>query len=107
MPNLSIATEPGDFASAGGITGGSGGKSIVVTNLNDSSSGSLRNALNTPGPRIITFTPGLTGTLKISNTHIDVPYGDFTLDGAGAKITISGHSIYLSSSADARSLQAA
>ncbi|MCK9639327.1 MAG: hypothetical protein M0R39_05400 [Prolixibacteraceae bacterium] len=99
LTGLLYASEPGDFAAAAGITGGSGGKSIVVTNLNDSGPGSLRNALNTHEPRMITFKPGLTGILNIPGGHMFISYGNFTLDGAGAKITISGNSIFMSSSA--------
>ncbi|MCK9639328.1 MAG: hypothetical protein M0R39_05405 [Prolixibacteraceae bacterium] len=92
----SIVSKPEGFAAAAGINGGSGGKSIVVVNLNDSGPGSLRDALNSPGPRIVTFSFGLTGTIKSPGGLF---YGDVTLDGAGAKITITGGSIFIAKSA--------
>jgi pectate lyase len=78
------------FAAAAGVTGGAGGRSIVVTNLNSSGSGSLRQAVqDTAGPRIVTFTPGLTGVINHS-TNVFINSGDLTINGAGANITLSG-----------------
>ena len=72
------------------MTGGAGGRSIVVTNLNSSGTGSLRQAVeNTSGPRIVTFTPGLTGVINHSS-NIFINSGNLTIDGAGANITLSG-----------------
>lgn len=81
------------FAAAAGVTGGVGGQRIAVTNLNDSGAGSLRNAVqNTSGPRIVTFSPGLTGRIFLSS-HVYVNYDNLTIDGTGAHITISNASI--------------
>ena len=82
------------FAAADGVTGGTGGKNIVVTNLNESGSGSLQNAIGTSGTRKITFTPGLTGTINWTG-NVYVNYSNMTIDGTGANITISGMSLYL------------
>jgi pectate lyase len=91
-PNDSVVQ---GFAASAGVTGGAGGRNIVVTNRNVSGAGSLRAAIATSGARIITFTPGLTGTitwpLASGCTYVDYP--DMTIDGAGAHITISGMSL--------------
>ena len=61
----------------GGMTrGGRGGKVILVTNLNDSGPGSLREACETEGPRIVVFrvsgTITLESRLTISNPYITI-----------------------------------
>jgi pectate lyase len=81
------------FAAAAGVTGGAGGQRIVVTNLNSSGPGSFRQAVEfTTGPRIVTFTPGMTGTIN-HGTHVYVESDNITIDGAGANITLTGASI--------------
>ncbi|MFA6435502.1 MAG: Ig-like domain-containing protein, partial [Elusimicrobiales bacterium] len=81
------------YAAAAGVTGGAGGQSIVVSNLNASGPGSFRQAVQyTSGRRIVTFTPGLTGTIN-HPTNVYIDYNDLTIDGAGANITLSGGSI--------------
>jgi hypothetical protein len=80
------------------VTGGAGGTTIHVTNLNDSGAGSLRAALLSEGARIIVFdvsgTINLTSDIVIENgAQI---YDDFTLDGSTAPnqgIQIAGHTI--------------
>jgi pectate lyase/subtilisin-like proprotein convertase family protein len=84
------------FAEADGVTGGAGGQSIIVTNLNNSGTGSLRQAVQfTSGARIVTFTPGLTGTITLSpgGNYLYVQNDNLTIDGTGASITISGEMI--------------
>lgn len=102
-PNQTNSYEIQGFAAVARVTGGAGGKSIVVTNLNDTTvPGSLRTAVQTPGPRIITFTPGLTGTITL-NSLLWVDNPNMTIDGKGANITISGYSLNLFKGSGARS----
>lgn len=77
---------------AGGNSDGSADDALtwvayVVTNLHDSGPGSLRDALSLPG-RWITFTPGMTGTIRLS-TKI-VPADRVAVIGDGADVTLSG-----------------
>lgn len=73
--------------------GGRGGKIIEVTNLNDSGPGSLRTAIETPGPRILSFKVGGVIALK-STLHIDEPF--ITIDAqnaSGPGIMLRNHGI--------------
>lgn len=90
------------FAAADGVTGGAGGQSIVVTNLNNSGAGSLRQAVQfTAEPRIVTFAPGLTGTIQLGGggNYLYVESGNLTIDGTGADVTIAGEMIEVATSA--------
>ncbi|HEY2588620.1 MAG TPA: hypothetical protein VGI81_22955 [Tepidisphaeraceae bacterium] len=85
------------FAGAEGFgaftPGGRGGQTLYVENLNDSGPGSLRAAIQTPGPRTILFHVG--GAIRLKSTlRIDEPF--VTIDGStapGGGILIRQHGI--------------
>ncbi len=64
-----------------GTIGGYGGTVLTVTNLNDDGPGSLREAVNKPGPRMIRF--AVSGTIRLrSDLGVGGPY--MTIDGSDA-----------------------
>ena len=70
-------------------TGGKGGRVVEVTNLNDSGSGSLRDAMDKSGRKWIVFKRGLSGQIKLRKPlKVD---SNTTVDGRGANITITGY----------------
>jgi pectate lyase len=74
-------------------TGGEGGTTINVTNLNDSGAGSFRAALTASGTRIIKAT--VQGVITL-NTLIEVQNGNFTIDftdAPGKGICIAGEAL--------------
>jgi hypothetical protein len=62
-------------------SGGRGGKTIYVENLNDSGPGSLRQAVETTGPRAISFRVG--GVIPLKSTLI-IKEPSVTIDGGNA-----------------------
>lgn len=75
--------------------GGKGGRVLVVTNLNDRGPGSLRNALNARGPRLIHF--AVEGNVALESPLV-VTEGQVTVDGEtapGQGITLLHHGIHI------------
>src|SRR5215831_19786400 len=61
---------PGALGWAARTPGGRGGAIVRVTNLDGDGSGSLVEALETKGPRIIVFEVG--GVIDLDSAHVDV-----------------------------------
>lgn len=73
--------------------GGRGGKTIKVTNLNDSGAGSLRAAVETKGARIIDF--DVAGTIRLKS-DLAIRNSNITIDGRtapGKGIAIADHGL--------------
>lgn len=78
-------------------SGGRGGQVIKVTNLNNSGAGSLREALETTGPRIIVF--DVSGVINLTSMiELTADNSNFTVAGHTAPqggVTIAGRPIQL------------
>lgn len=95
LPQAKIPAFPG--AEGGGMYsfGGRGGKVYVVTNLNDSGPGSLREALEAGGPRIVVF--NVAGIIQLkSRIRVRAPY--ITIAGntaPGDGVCVAGDTVEL------------
>lgn len=90
LPNIAFADAfEGAQGYGAAATGGRGGAVIKVTTLDATGPGSLQEALDTAGPRIIVF--DVSGV--ITADELIIPHGDVTIAGQtapGAGITIAG-----------------
>jgi autotransporter-associated beta strand protein len=71
---------------------------LLVTNLNDSGAGSLRDALaqsnSIPGTVVIDFQPGLTGTISLTTGHLEIVHDDWVRGPGASQITVDGNLNY-------------
>ncbi|MBD0823176.1 polysaccharide lyase [Aestuariibaculum marinum] len=81
LPEGVIPAFPGAWGGGMFTSGGRGGKVLTVTNLNDKGEGSLREALEAEGARIVVFK--VAGTIKI-NEDININHPDITIAGQSA-----------------------
>ncbi|QXE91674.1 pectate lyase family protein [Geomonas subterranea] len=80
---------PGAVGVGANSVGGRGGKVIKVKNLNDSGPGSLREALSTPGPRIIVF--DVSGNISLTTLlYVKEPYVTIAGQTSPGGISVSG-----------------
>jgi hypothetical protein len=95
LPQAKVPAFPGAWGGGMYSFGGRGGKVFAITNLNDSGSGSFREACEAGGPRIVLF--NVAGILQLrERIRIRAPY--ITISGAtapGDGVCIAGNTVEL------------
>jgi hypothetical protein len=95
LPQATVPAFPGAEGGGKFSFGGRGGKVYVVTNLNDSGPGTLREACEAAGPRIVVF--NVAGIIRLQKPiFIEAPY--LTLAGQtapGDGICVAGESTHI------------
>lgn len=99
-PALALPAFPGAEGPGAVATGGRGGRVIKVTTLAPSGTGSLQEALNATGPRIIVFTVSgvIRGNLSVGSGNVTIagqtaPGAGITLEGQLTADTVEGNLI--------------
>ncbi|MEN0052850.1 MAG: polysaccharide lyase [Mucilaginibacter sp.] len=95
LPQAKIPAFPGAEGGGAYSFGGRGGRVIVVTSLEDSGPGTLRDALEQGGARIIVF--NVAGIIKLKQ-HISIKAPYVTIEGQSAPgdgICIAGESVWI------------
>ncbi len=99
LKSFSLQEKPLAFPTAEGFgrhtSGGRGGNVLIVTNLNDSGPGSLREAVNSTGKRTIVFQ--VSGNIELES-NLTIKNGDLTIAGHSAPgdgITIQNYPLVL------------
>ena len=95
LPQASIPAFPGAEGGGKFSFGGRGGRTIVVTNLNDDGPGSFRDACEQAGPRVVVF--NVAGIIRLqSRIRVRAPY--ITIAGntaPGDGVCIAGNTVEL------------
>jgi hypothetical protein len=93
LPQADIPAFPGAWGGGMYSFGGRGGRTIVVTSLDDDGPGTLRNALEQSGPRVIVF--NVAGVIKLKDRiRVRAPYVTLVGNTApGDGVCIAGNTV--------------
>ncbi len=93
LPQADIPAFPGAWGGGMHSFGGRGGRTIVVTSLDDSGPGTLRDALEQPGPRVIVF--NVAGIVRLKDRiRVRAPYVTLVGNTApGDGVCVAGNTV--------------